>query len=339
MTPFELGMQARFTGDHDAAVGYFANAPGPEGMTLQALSQLALGAGLPAWLLFEQRFDTPEDMAWPVPARRMFPRDDAYWCGDPAAGLVLWAEGGRGNVIQFSRYVADVAARFVLPVTFVVHPELVPLAGAVLVNEDVRVVPTTAPLEVGGGYEHASILSLPAIFGFKGWPDPPVPPLARTPRRRLPLRVGLNWAGNPSYWDDARRSFAAYPFAPLEDLIPKVHLTELQHLPSMTERTDPYLIRQFIDDTMGELATLDLVISTDTAMAHLAAHLGIPTWLLLHDACNWRWAEKGPATIGPLRYDSVRIFRSPTGCDLGGTVAGKNIILDVVDALRAEVSR
>jgi hypothetical protein len=294
-----------------------------ECLALRGLALLATGEPR-GWLDFEQRFSAPgRDL-------HAFPRDDLYWCGDPTSSLLIWAEGGRGNTIQFMRYVNAVAARFVLPIVLAVHREMVELVRDHLVSGDVDVIAVDAAVLAKHGEEHCSILSLPAIFAFKAWPDPLVPPLARAPRRRLPLRIGLNWAGNPSYWDDARRSFAAYPFGPLEDLIPKVLLSELQASPAVMA-SPATLGEDFARETMAELAGLDLVVTTDTAMAHLAGALGIPTWLLLHDACNWRWAPQGPATVGPLRYESVRIFRAPT--------TGPDLVANVRSALVAELAR
>lgn len=295
------------------------------------LAMLAQGDAA-GWRLFEQRFGAADQ-------GHFAPRDENYWCGDATESLLIWAEGGRGNVIQFSRYVADVAGRFVLPISFAVHPEMVDLARAHLVNEDVTVLPISPALDRTSFSAHCSMLSLPAIFGFKGWPDPKIPPLQRAPRKRLPLRVGLNWSGAPSYWDDARRSFKAYPFAPLEVLIPKVALVELQPAPAVVE-APALLAPAFIRETLGELENLDLVISTDTAMAHLSAHLGIPTWLLLHGACNWRWAAPGGAAVtGPLRYDAIRFFRQRAMRDVDPTDAWREVLADVEIALRAEVTR
>lgn len=297
------------------------------------LMRLAQG-DVTGWRLFEQRFGAPDQ-------GHFAPRDELYWCGDACESLLIWAEGGRGNVIQFSRYVADVAARFVLPIAWAVQPEMVALARSHLVNEDVSVL----PLSLGGAAPdraayaaHCSMLSLPAIFDFKGWKDPPIPALARTPRRRLPLRVGLNWSGAPWYWDDARRSFAAYPFAPLEELIPKVYLVDLQHSPAVRDYPDK-LAAAFIADTLGELENLDLVITTDTAMAHLSAHLGIPTWLLLHHACNWRWTPGSVGISGALRYDAIRVFRQ-LPCDPSSTnLQWPGVLRDVVAALAEAVRR
>jgi len=304
---------ARNAGDWEGAESFYASAvaaatsPAERGdaSAWLGLSRLARGNSA-GWIDFEQRFNAPDQ-------EHFAPRDDAYWCGDAVASLLLWAEGGRGNVVQFSRYVQAVAERFVLPIDFAVHPELVSFTRSYLVSEDVTVRPMLgADLGPDRGLyaAHASILSLPAIFQFKGWSAPPIPPLVRAPRRRVPLRIGVNWAGNPKYWDDARRSAAAYPFAALEDLR-KVQIVELQPSPAVLA-SPAVLGPAFIEETLQVLGEVDLVISTDTAIAHVAGALGIPTWVLLHDACNWRWTPLGLAQKGgPLSYASVERMWKP----------------------------
>lgn len=289
--------------------------------THAALCGLALG--MPgSWEQFEQRLRAPA-----LPSRP-FARGENYWDGSTVSSLLIWAEGGRGNTIQFSRYVEDVAARLVVPITFAVQPELVELiTGVGLVNDDVEVcalgLGDASALAPGNHGAHCSVLSLPAIFAAKEWRSPMFP-VARTMRRRVPLRVGLWWQGNPDYWDDARRSGTRAMYAPLEALIPRVSFVDLQAPAVVMNGGAPWqTLRDFAAETVVALDEVDLVITTDTAMVHLAGALGVPTWLVLHRACNWRWAVDGPAVVGPLMYGSVRIFRAPSdgGARLAGVVA------------------
>lgn len=299
------------------------------------LCQLAQGAhSLEPFQTFEARFAAPEDPGAP----RLLPRDDRYWTGDVCSSVLFWAEGGRGNVIQFSRFVDDVSSRLVLPLAFAVHPELVELLpGIGLVNDDVEVISLDEgrALHARGDVRHCSILSLPSIYRYRGWTLPAIPAGQKFLRRRVPLRIGLWWQGNPEYWDDARRSGTREMYAPLEALLPRVALTELQAPPAlMAPGADWRERRDFAAETVVALDDLDLVITTDTAMVHLAGALGVPTWLLLHHGCNWRWAPDGPAVTGCLAYESVRVFHAD---GLGKTPASN--MADVLNALVGLVGR
>jgi hypothetical protein len=190
-----------------------------------------------------------------------------------------------------------------------------------------RVVPKGAPLPEF--QTHAALLSLPLAFRTTVTTVPAdTPYLYADPalvahwRRELAaiagFKIGINWQGNPQYKGDRSRSIALDRFGPLADL-PGARLVALQKGvgaeqladwakrpvvtdlgPRLDEETGAFM------DTAAVLMNLDLFITSDTAIAHLAGALGVPTWLALPWSADWRWLE--------LRNDSpwyptMRLFR------------------------------
>jgi hypothetical protein len=150
--------------------------------------------------------------------------------------------------------------------------------------------------------------------------------------KRLPagLRVGLVWAGNPAHSNDRRRSIPPEALAPLLAVAPSAFVS-LQVGPSAaapihglashaTELTD-------FAETAALVAALDLVITVDTAVAHLAGALGVRTWVMLPAAPDWRWLRD--RTDSPW-YSSMRLFRQDTPGDWTGVLAHVAAALRVV---------
>jgi hypothetical protein len=171
---------------------------------------------------------------------------------------------------------------------------------------------------------HAPLMSLPLLCGTRLSTIPAeIPYLAAEPglaalwRARMQgsgLRVGLVWAGRKSYKDDVKRSLSLKLFAPLAGT-PGVRFYALQvgegaeqaaSPPPGMELTDLGAgIRSFADSA-AIMANLDLVISADTANAHLAGALGRAVWVLLPMACDWRWLLERDDSPW---YPSARLFR------------------------------
>jgi len=230
------------------------------------------------------------------------------WQGEPLAGkrLLLTAEQGLGDTLQFCRYAkvidGDVVMRVQAPLV-----RLLADLGAVISYDD--------PLP-DVDY-HKPLMSLPGLLGNVT----PCQPYLRADPRPLNLpgrKVGLCWAGDPRPYSrvahlmDRRRSLALAQFAPLAE-IPGLSWVSLQKgeaarqappdgmvlYDCMSEMTD-------MADTAALVAGLDLVITADTAMAHLAGALGKPVWILSRfDGC-WRWGEEGEGTPW---YPTARLFR------------------------------
>jgi hypothetical protein len=207
-------------------------------------------------------------------------------------------------------------------------------------------VPRGAPLPALAA--HAPLLSLPLRCGAPIGLDPVA--LAAEPARVAAMRgrlaspaaltVGICWQGNPAYRADARRSV---PLACFEALarVPGVRLVALQkqhgreqlsrwpaELPlldlgaSLDEASGPFV------DTAAALAAVDLLVSSDTAVPHLAGALGQEVWLLLPRQPDWRWGQGGEATPW---YPRFRLFRQAAPGDWGGVMAR------VEEALRARL--
>lgn len=265
--------------------------------------------------------------------RRTEVRDDApvhdhpLWLGDGdlrGRTILLQAEQGLGDTIQFCRYVPRVAA-LGANVVLEVQPALVPLLGQV---EGVARL-------VGRGEElpaydcHCPLLSLPLAFKA-GLADITGRPYLRVPsargsaweailgERSIP-RIGLVWSGSTGHQNDRNRSI---PFAEFRRIFQRgisYHCLQKEIRPAdramLAEypeiRTFAAELRDFAD-TAALIAQLDLVITVDTSVAHLAGAMGKETWVLLPFMPDWRWLLQ--RTDSPW-YDSVRLFRQPAAGD------------------------
>lgn len=245
------------------------------------------------------------------PDRR--PRTTArLWQGDPLAGksILIWQEQGFGDTIQFMRFLPllwQQGAQVVL----LVHPQLIRLSTynfPCLTVVDQRTDPPPTDYQL-------PILSLARRLGLEQPDQLTGEPYLRAPSQpQLPAtakkRIGLVWAGNPNHPDDHRRSIPPDELAPLLTF-PQYHFYSFQvgrqeWASSQDAVTD--LQPQLTDflATAGLLRQMDLVVTVDTAVAHLAGALGRPVWLLLDQAADWRWGAKGQ---GPNWYASMRLFR------------------------------
>ena len=244
--------------------------------------------------------------------RRNFPQP--RWQGERAVGktILIHAEQGFGDTIQFCRYISLVAARG-MRVIFECHLPLAALMKDLTGVAEVISMGRSLP-----GFDlHLPLLSLPLIFETTVETIPAAIPYLEPPADRLPLwrsmtvddnrfKVGLCWAGKS--YPDPRRSCPVQLLASLADLS-GVSWYSLQvgwqgALPlPMTDLTGH--IRDFAD-TAGLIAELNLVITVDTAVAHLAGAMGKPVWLMLPHAPDWRWLlerEDSPW------YPSMKLFR------------------------------
>jgi hypothetical protein len=242
------------------------------------------------------------------------------WKGEPLDGarIVLRGEQGFGDTIQFCRYVPLVAARggrVILEAPRPLVPLLATLPGVAEVvsgDDGVAAVGWEAPLGSLPGIFETVVDSVPRT----------VPYLTADPRRRRrfhsqmsPARVnvGLVWAGNPRNPRDGLRSIALREFEPLF-AVEGLRFFSLQCGESAGEtaglRPNPIreLERDIIDfcDTAAAISALDLVISVDTAVAHLAGALAVPIWILLPVGPDWRWMLHTPHSPW---YPTARLFR------------------------------
>jgi tetratricopeptide (TPR) repeat protein len=244
------------------------------------------------------------------------------WDGGDARGktLLLYAEQGLGDAVQFARYATLLAARGARVVIACPAALRALLASAPGVAE---VVIGDAPLP---RYDaHIALLSLPrALRTDLGSIPVEVPYIKVAPQQREAVRallaqrggglnVGIAWAGNRTHSNDRNRSIPLTTLAPLFSL-PGVAWQSLQHgeaaaqlmaLPE-AQRIVPLATDTTLADTAALIAELDLVISVDTSIVHLAGALARPCWVMLPYAPDWRWMlgrDDSPW------YPTLRLFR------------------------------
>jgi Flp pilus assembly protein TadD len=288
-----------------------------------SLVLLLLGRNEEGWKEYEWRWQYP---AW---SQRWNSLVAPRWDGTPLPGGTVWLhfEQGYGDAIQFLRYVPIAGQRSAAPVVLVCPPKLGRLLGAagncaasVLVREGLDGVhwPATD--------RHLPMLSLPSTLGvYEPLPmhTPYLradPDLRATWQKRLGaatgLRVGLAWFGNPDNEENPTRSLKAAQLAPLLE-IPGITFINLQidargGKPALPHGADRWVdaTAQITDfaDTAAILAEIDLIITTDTAIAHLAGALGRPVWTLLRCVPDWRWGLEGEDCAW---YPTMRLFRQP----------------------------
>lgn len=248
--------------------------------------------------------------------------------------ILLHAEQGLGDGLQFCRYAPLVASRG-HRIVLEIHKELVELVDVSLGSESVRVVAQASDHPGLAGLPpvdaHCPLMSLPMVLGTTLDTIPAAPYLRADPvtsrlwAERLgalagTLRVGLVWAGNPRHGaslavreTDARRSTTLASLAPLF-AVPGVSFVSLQKGESAEQLQhgaypaiyDADKLLGSFADTAALVANLDLVICVDTSVAHLVGGMGKPVWLLSRfDGC-WRWLKD--RTDSPW-YPTMRIFR------------------------------
>lgn len=261
------------------------------------------------------------------------------WRGEPIAGktILVHAEQGFGDTLQFCRYIPLVAA-LGGRVVFECHPPLVALMKS-LAGGNVVVVAMGEPLPPFD--LQAALMSLPMIFDTTVDTIPRDVPYLAPPQERLSLwssqiidknafRIGMCWAGKS--YPDPGRSCPVEVLAPLAE-VEGVSWYSLQvgwegALPlAMSDLTAD--IRDF-GDTAALIARLDLIITVDTAVAHLAGALGKTTWVMLSHAPDWRWMlgrEDSPW------YPAMRLFRQQ------GAGAWEDLIRHVGEALKDRLCR
>jgi Tfp pilus assembly protein PilF len=289
----------------------------PEAHFEAAMTRLTLGDFDAGWKAYEWRWKTG---AFASQRRRL---QAPLWLGDrPVSGktILLHAEQGFGDTIQFIRYAPLLASRGAT-VVCEVQPELQSLLSQF---EDIDVIAAGEPLPAFD--LHCPLLSLPLAFGTQPQTIPaPAPYLVASEERlaywhdRLPTglpRAGFVWSGSPSHKNDSNRSI---PLARLSVLFenPPVHCfslqTELRDADSEVLRELPNIVHlggEFRDfaDTAAVISLLDVVISVDTSVAHLAGALGKPVVILLPYAADFRWMRDRDDSPW---YPTARLFRQP----------------------------
>ena len=284
----------------------------PELRWNRSLSLLALGRLKEGFHDYEARVHYGAFRDLPIPR----------WDGRPFPGqkLLLVTEQGFGDAIQFIRYAAWAKARGGT-VTVACDPPLQRLFTRAAGIDEV-----IGPEGLSGVYDwQIPLLSLPHLAGTDLTAIPPSnfafsPPI-RTPV--MPFRVGLVWSGNPKYRNDRNRSCPIELFESLH-YFPDLCWVGLQHGEAAKETPQWTRFRDFsprltdFQETAVCLRQIDLLISVDTATAHLAGMLGRPVWLLLPFAPDWRWMMDRDDSPW---YPTARLFRQRTEGDWADVVA------------------
>ena len=282
--------------------------------TGRAILRLLLGDFERGWPEYEWRWKAK---GFP---RRVF--QQPLWDGalHPGARILLDAEQGLGDTIQFLRYV-PLVKQTGATVLVECQPRLVPLLETV--PEIDQVIAAGSPLPSFDA--HLPFLSLPVVFHTTLETIPKWVPYLRVPQTKLESwrrrvgaggfkKVGIAWAGSPTYKKDRDRSLPLSEFAPLSG-IPGIRLFSLQKMTGESELSsgaagleieDLEAGANEITDTAAAIQSLDLVIAADTMVAHMAGALGAPVWTLLPFAADWRWLLGREDTPW---YPTMRLFR------------------------------
>lgn len=282
----------------------------------KALVSLLVGDFETGWDLFEAR--------WHGSVLRRFARKltQPLWQGEDLSGksILIYAEQGLGDTVQFCRYVpmfAALGARVVFEVQPALKSLMKTLPGAFQLFARGEVLPET-------DYQ-CPLMSLPRAFKTRLETIPgETPYLSANPKlvaewaERLPEktkpRIGLAWSGKAGQSPDLKRSMPAEYLGPLMDLPVEFHCLQKEIRPADVRVIAKWPIAthqaelEDFADTAALIAQLDLVIAVDTSVAHVAGALGKPVWLLLPWANEWRWLLD--RTDSPW-YPGMCLFRQP----------------------------
>jgi len=303
----------------------------------ESLAWLRLGEFRRGWAKYESRWASRE----PALQRRTFAQP--LWLGGAelrGRTILLHAEQGLGDTLQFVRY-ARLVARLGAEVILEVQPPLEILMSRI--DGVSRIVGKGQPLPEFD--VHCPLLSLPLAFGTELDTIPADVPYIVAPdirvakwrdrlgQRKAP-RVGIAWAGSPTNRNDHNRSIALRHLASMLP-IPGVEFVSIQkdigekdrelicgnaHIRHVGDELEDFA------DTAAVISLLDLVVSVDTAVAHLAGAMARPVWLLVPFAPDFRWLldrEDSPW------YPTARLFRQPSIGDWHG----------VLERVRGELER
>ncbi|MGH7178246.1 MAG: tetratricopeptide repeat protein [Tepidisphaeraceae bacterium] len=312
----------------------FAEAHVSLAIVLLMLGELQEGWREHEWRWSTRNFTTP---------RRNFSRPQ--WTGQDLTGrtILLHAEQGYGDTFQFIRYAPLLAARgarVLLQSPADIAPLLCTAGGidAILTGE------TSPPFDF-----HCPLLSVPLAYGTTLATIPATVPYLRADPQRVIAwadrfhsdhthKIGLVWAGRPTHRNDRERSIMLQALAPLAG-VPGVSFYSLQKGQACAQLRDeptPFRVvdldaelRSFLD-TAAVIENLDLVISVDTSVAHLAGAMGHPVWVMLPHMPDWRWLLE--RRDSPW-YPTMRLFRQRAPNDWSAVVS------DIASALKALPSR
>lgn len=317
-----LGVLCKEAGDLSAAETYYRRAIDLKPDFADAIWNLGLvlltqGRYEEGWACYEARYH-------PKRTESSSPKPDLpcpQWQGEPLAGkrIVVWSEQGHGDLVQFSRYLPLLKEHGAAHLTVACPPPLVPLFQSIA-EVDAFIVRRVEATE----YDYWVFpLSLPHLFEKSLTRLPNTPPYLKASPDKIAhwqpktqangqKKIGLIWQGNKNHRNDEHRSIASLStLAPLFSA-PNTLFYSLQAETKENELAAypitplGHLIADF-GDTAAIIHELDLIISVDTAVAHVAGALAKPCWILLPAyECDWRWLQN--RSDSPW-YPTVKLFR------------------------------
>ncbi len=250
--------------------------------------------------------------------------------------MLLIADQGYGDVIQFARYLPWAAARcsdIAIACSSELQPVVAQLSGTGVIFDHWRRAPDFTAF--------CAFSSLPRLAGTRLPTIPAATPYLHAGEAKLAAwtkrlsamlprgyrRIGIAWAGRPTHRNDLRRSARLSAFAPLAAM-PGIALVSLQKGPAQAEigrywGRAPLLnlgpeLADFAD-TMAVIACLELVVTVDTSVAHLAGAMGKKVWIMLPFAPDWRWLL---GRADSPWYPTARLFRQSAGRGWDRVIAG-----------------
>ncbi len=262
--------------------------------------------------------------------------DVPRWSGEPLEGkaIVLLAEQGLGDTIQFARYAAPLAAAgasVYLRCAETLHGLLksapgvagVLAPGGPMPEADFQIPLLSLPFRM-----ETDVDTIPAATGYL----PAAPARIDVWKTRLEVpsgmrRVGLVWAGNPDNKTDYKRSIPLAELAPVLDT-PECRFfslqigkaaAEIEQIDAALRPVPAFAEPQPFTEVAAAVASLDLLITVDTAPAHLAGALGVPVWTMITHVPDWRW---GLGRADTPWYESMRLYRQAAIGDWSDAVAG-----------------
>lgn len=294
-----------------------------------ALLQMLTGNFKAGWSGREARWRIPAMAAGYLDLRQ------PIWLGTESVTgktVIVCEDEGLGDAIQFVRYVPLLAARGARVILIVEEPLCSILSGLKGVAQCLLKSPDTLlpPYDY-----HVPIASLPLAFGTEldNIPAEPYFPRPQPDRvqawedrlgPRETLRVGIVWSGNPRHWNDRNRSISLRALSRILDV--DATFVSLQKDPqpedveTLREKTEIVDLTADLTDfaeTAALVSCLDLVIAVDTSVAHLAAALGRPTWILLPYVPDYRWLLDRDDSPW---YPTVRLFRQTGTREYGSVI-------------------
>ncbi len=300
----------------------------------RSLALLLAGRFEEGWAEYEERINVPA-----LGHRRY---DKPRWTGEPLNGkrLLVVAEQGYGDMIQFARYLPWLT-RFGGSVTLEAPATLIPLLQPVA--DDITLVPSDDGPRPDSEFDcYIYLMSLSHILGTTETSIPAEIPYIAAPPDRIEawqseldvpgFKVGIAWAGRPTHPQDAQRSMNSALLEPLTE-IDNVHLFSLQKDKTtrpLSAELSNHLSADFgpqltsFAETAAIITHLDLVITVDTSLAHLAGALGKPVWILLPYAPDWRWLLQQEGTPW---YPTMRLLRQKIAGDWENVVTEMRAVL------------